>query len=146
MSRQDLIAKASTTIDAPIERVWDALTNPELIKQFMFGTEAVSNWKVGNPIVWKGVWQGKHYEDKGTILKIEPPHFLQYSHFSPLSGAPDLPENYHTLTYELTEKGNNTLIELSQDNNATADDVKHSQEMWQQLLVSLKKVVEEIGN
>jgi len=143
MSRQDLVAKASTTIDAPIERVWDALTNPELIKQFMFGTEAVSDWKVGSPIVWKGVWQGKPYEDKGTILKIEPPHLLQYSHFSPLSGVPDLPENYHTLSYMLTATGDKTLVELSQDNNASDEEVQHSTGMWQQLLISLKKVLEE---
>jgi len=143
MSKQDLIAKASTTIDAHIERVWDALTNPDLIKQFMFGTEAVSDWKVGSPIIWKGVWQGKPYEDKGKILKIEPPHLLRYSHFSPLSGAPDVPENYHTLTYVLTAKGEKTLIELSQDNNASDEEVQHSNGMWQQLLVSLKKVLEE---
>ncbi len=146
MSKQNLIAKASTTIDAPIERVWDALTDPELIKQFMFGTEAVSDWKVGSPIVWKGVWRGKPYEDKGTILKIEPPHLLQYSHFSPLSAVPDLPENYHTLTYMLTAKADKTLVELSQDNNASAEEVQHSTGMWQQLLVSLKKVLEEKGS
>ena len=146
MSKQNLVAKASTTVNAPIERVWDALTNPKLIKQFMFGTEAVSDWKVGSPIVWKGVWQGKPYEDKGTILKIDPPHLLQYSHFSPLSGAPDVPENYHTLTYVLTAKGDKTLVELSQDNNASDEEVQHSRGMWEQLLVSLKKVLEEKGN
>ena len=146
MSKQDLIAKASTTLDAPIERVWEALTNPKLIRQFMFGTEVVSDWKVGNPIVWKGIWQGKSYEDKGTILKIEPPHLLQYSHFSPLSGAPDLPEHYHTLTYVLTTRGAKTLVELSQDNNASDEEVQHSTGMWEQLLVSLKKVLEEKGN
>ena len=146
MSKQDLIAKASTTLDAPIERVWEALTNPKLIKQFMFGTEAVSDWKAGSPIVWKGIWQGKSYEDKGTILKIEPPHLLQYSHFSPLSGVPDLPENYHTLTYVLTTRGAKTLVELSQDNNASDEEVQHSTGMWEQLLVSLKKVLEEKGN
>lgn len=146
MSKQDLIAKASTTLDAPIERVWEALTNPKLIRQFMFGTEAVSDWKAGSPIVWKGIWQGKSYEDKGTILKIEPPHLLQYSHFSPLSGVPDLPENYHTLTYVLTTRGAKTLVELSQDNNASDEEVQHSTGMWEQLLVSLKKVVEEKGN
>lgn len=146
MSKQNLVAKASTTIATPIERVWDALTNPKLIKQFMFGTEAVSDWQVGSPIVWKGVWQGKPYEDKGTILKIDPPHLLQYSHFSPLSGAPDVPENYHTLTYVLTAKSDKTLVELSQDNKASDEEVQHSRGMWEQLLVSLKKVLEEKGN
>src|SRR6476469_1983945 len=143
MTRQDLVDTASTTIDAPIERVWDALTNPELIKQFMFGTEVVSDWKVESPIVWKGVWQGKPYEDKGTILKMEPPHLLRCSHFSPLSGAPDVPESYHTLTYMLTAKDDKTLVELSQDNNSSEEEVQHSTGMWQQLLISLKNVLED---
>ncbi len=146
MTSKGLIAKASTTIDAPVARVWDALTNPEEIKKFMFGTEAVSEWKKGSPIVWKGNWQGKPYEDKGVILDIEPQRRLQYTHFSPLSGAADVPENYHTLTYELSEKGDTTLVTLSQDNNSTEAEVDHSQKMWEGMLASLKKVVEEGQN
>jgi len=60
----------------------------------MFGTNAVSDWKEGSPIVWKGEWMGKKYEDRGVILKLEPGNMIQYSHFSPLTGQPDLPENY----------------------------------------------------
>jgi len=77
---------------------------------------------------------------------VEAPHLLQYSHFSPLSGAPDVPENYHTLTYMLTAKGDKTLVELSQDNNSSDQEVRHSKGMWEQLLVSLKKVLEEKGH
>jgi uncharacterized protein YndB with AHSA1/START domain len=143
MKNEGLIAKASTTIDAPIAKVWDALTNPEVIKQFMFGTEVVSEWKEGSPIVWKGEWKGKPYEDKGVILNIEPQRMLRYSHFSPLSGAPDVPESYHTLTYELSEEGGKTVVVLSQDNNSTEEEREHSQGMWEKMLGSLKNVVEE---
>jgi uncharacterized protein YndB with AHSA1/START domain len=142
MNSEGLIAKASTSIDAPIAKVWDALTNPEVIKQFMFGSEVVSDWKEGSPIVWKGTWEGKPYEDKGVILNIEPLRILRYSHFSPLSGAPDVPENYHTLTYELSEEGDKTLVVLSQDNNSTEEEREHSQEMWEKMLESLKNVLE----
>ena len=71
MENEMYIAKVSTTINAPITKVWDALTNPEIIRQFMFGTEVVSEWSKGSPIVWKGTWEGKPYEDKGVILAIE---------------------------------------------------------------------------
>jgi uncharacterized protein YndB with AHSA1/START domain len=97
-----LVAKASISIDAPIDKVWNALTNPEVIKQYMFGTNVVSDWREGSPIVWKGKWQGTTYEDKGVILKLKPERLIQYSHFSPLSGKLDLPENYHTVTIALT--------------------------------------------
>src|SRR5215204_4964265 len=95
---QQHIANTSVTINAPVARVWAALVDPNQIKQYMFGTEVVTDWKVGSPIIWQGEWQGKAYQDKGTIQKIERDRLLQYSHFSPLSGQPDVPENYHTVS------------------------------------------------
>ena len=79
----DLIARSSIIINVPIAKVWDALVNPTIIKRYMFGTEVVSDWKEGNPILWKGVWKEKPYEDKGVILKIVPEQTLRYTHFSP---------------------------------------------------------------
>jgi len=38
-----------------------------------------------------------------VILKLEPLQTLKYSHFSPLSGLTDKPENYHTVTVELSD-------------------------------------------
>ena len=57
-----LVATASIAITAPVPIVWDVLVNPDLIKQYMFGTTVVSEWKEGGPIVWKGEWQGRTYE------------------------------------------------------------------------------------
>jgi uncharacterized protein YndB with AHSA1/START domain len=139
---RDLIAEASTTIDAPREKVWDALVNPVIIKQYMFGTEVESDWEVGRPIVWKGEWQGKRYEDKGVILQLETARMIQYSHFSPLSGHPDSPENYHTVTIELSDDGTMTLVELSQDNNGNEEAREHSRENWKQMLAALKDHLE----
>ncbi|MCC9076094.1 SRPBCC domain-containing protein [Litorilinea aerophila] len=136
---KNLIARASITINAPVERVWGALVNPEAIKQFMFGTHVVTDWREGSPITWKGEWQGKSYEDKGVILRFEPPRVLQYSHFSPLSGLPDKPENYHTVTIELSNEGNQTHVLLSQDNNATEEAREHSERNWEMMLAALKK-------
>src|SRR6476660_2233383 len=102
------IATAKTTIAAPVAKVWEALTNPALIKEYLYGSEVVSDWQVGSPIVYKGEWQGKPYEDKGTILEIEPNKLLKSTHYSPLSGAEDKPENYHTLTYTLSEADGKT--------------------------------------
>jgi uncharacterized protein YndB with AHSA1/START domain len=139
----DLIAKASTTIAAPAKKVWDALTTPETIKRYMFGTTVVSDFKEGSPIVWKGEWEGKKYEDKGVILQVKPTRLIQYSHFSPLSGLPDKPENYHTVTIELSADGARTRVSLSQDNNATEQAREHSTKNWETMLTSLKKVIEE---
>lgn len=138
-----LIAKASIRINSPYEKVWEALVNPDLVKQYMFGTTVVSDWNEGSPIVWKGEWQGKPYEDKGTILKLEKGRILQYSHFSPLAGKPDLPENYHTVTIELSTDGAQTIVSLSQDNNTTEEAREHSEKNWQMMLEGLKKLLEK---
>jgi uncharacterized protein YndB with AHSA1/START domain len=139
----DLIAKASISIDAPRQKVWEALVNPEAIHQFMFGTHVVSDFREGSPIIWKGEWQGRPYEDKGTILKLQPWLLLQYSHFSPLSGLPDLPENYHTVTIRLSMVGDQTVVSLAQDHNANEEERMHSEENWKMMLMSLKKYVEQ---
>ena len=139
---QDLIARATTTINAPKSEVWAALVTPAAIKQYMFGSDVVSEWKEGSPITWKGEWQGKRYEDKGVILQLKRGRTLQYSHFSPLSGLPDKPENYHTVTIELSEFGSATHVVLTQDNNATDDARAHSEKNWKMMLGGLKKYVE----
>ncbi|MFZ0589219.1 MAG: SRPBCC domain-containing protein [Bryobacteraceae bacterium] len=138
-----LIAKAEISIDAPIAKVWDALVNPETIKQYMFGTNVTSDWKEGSPIIWKGEWQGKTYEDKGVILRLVPRQIIQYSHFSPLSGLPEVPENYHTVQIAVSEKGTQTFLSLSQDNNPTEKSREHSEKNWTMMLESLKKLLEQ---
>jgi uncharacterized protein YndB with AHSA1/START domain len=140
---KNLIAKASTTINAPVAKVWDALVNPKLIKQYMFGTNVVSDWKEGSPIVWKGEWEGKAYEDKGKILEMQPERLLRYSHFSPLSGLPEKPENYHTVSIELSGKGAQTVVSLSQDNNPTEKAREDSEKNWGTMLAGLKKLLEK---
>jgi len=143
-AERGLVARASISINAPVERVWNALITPKLIKRYMFGTEVVSEWKEGSQIVWKGEWQGKSYEDKGVILRLKSNNLIQYSHFSPLSGEPDLPENYHTVTIKLTRDDRKTVVSLSQDKNATEDSRKHSEQNWKIMLEELKKLLENI--
>ena len=139
---QALIANASIIIDGPTDKVWDALVNPAAINQYMFGTNVATDWREGSPITWSGEWQGKSYEDKGVILKFEPRRAIQYTHFSPLSGLPDQPENYHTVNIELTDDGIQTHVSLTQDNNSTDQAREHSEKNWGMMLTALKKFVE----
>ncbi len=137
-----IVAHASTVIDAPIDKVWDALVNPGTIKQYMFGTHVISEWKEGRPIIWKGEWEGKSYEDKGVILRLQPERLLQFSHFSPLSGLPDMPANYHTVTITLAHHPPRTHVSLSQDNNPSEQSREHSEKNWGMMLTSLKTLLE----
>lgn len=138
------LAKASIVIEAPRTRVWKALVEPEMIKQYMFGTTVVSDWKKGSPIIWNGEWEGKPYEDKGIILEIKPEKVLQYSHFSPLSGLKDEPKNHHIVTIALTKRGDKTEVSLAQENNENEETRKYAEENWKMMLSNLKKLTETV--
>ncbi len=134
----------SVTIDAPRAKVWDALTNPLKVKQYMHGTTMSTDWKVGSPITWTGEWQGQSYEDKGTVLAVEPERLLKTTHWSPMGGSQDEPENYHTITYELAEQGGKTILALTQDNNATQEEAdKMAENNWGPMLQGLKETAEK---
>ena len=142
---EDRIARAEIDIEAPSDAVWRALVDPAAIQQYMFGTTVNSEWREGAPITWKGEWQGKAYEDKGVILALDRGRRLRYSHFSPLSGEADRPENYHTVTIDLRAEEKRTHVSLTQDHNATEDARAHSEKNWQTMLAGLKKFVESKG-
>lgn len=142
MISRDYVATTSVDIGGSPDEVWEALIDPDRIEQYMFGARVETDWEVGSPIVWRGEWNEKSYEDTGKILAFEPPRRLSYSHYSPLSGEPDLPENHHTVTIELTPSDDATSVTLTQDNNDTEQARDHSQENWERMLGGLKAHVE----
>ena len=102
-----------------------------------------SEWKKGSPIVFRGVWEGKPYEDKGTILDIDPPNFIRYSYWSNFSGTPDIPENYANITYSLKPDGEQTQLDVTQDGVANEEARAHSEKNWTGVLDGLKKLLEK---
>jgi len=137
-------AIATVTVDAPRSAVWDALTNPAKVKRYMHGTNLSTDWKVGSPIAWRGEWKGQPYEDKGKVLQIEPPRLLEFTHWSPMGGSEDRPENYHTVRCELAQEGATTILTLTQDNNPTQEDAdKMAADNWGPMLEGLKQTAEQ---
>jgi uncharacterized protein YndB with AHSA1/START domain len=136
------VATAETDIRAPRSKVWRALTDPDQIREYMFGSVVETDWRPGSRITWKGEYEGKKYEDRGEILEVDPEHRLKLTHFSPMSGDEDAPENYHTLVYELEESDGKTHVSLSQDNNKSEEAAEHSRANWEKMLSGLKEVVE----
>jgi uncharacterized protein YndB with AHSA1/START domain len=142
--KKDFDAKKTLHIHAPIPAVWEALTRPELIRQYMHGTTAKSDWQVGSPITWTGEYNGKAYEDKGVILAFEPQKRISYTHWSSMGGSQDKPENYHTVTFELTEEHGHTSLALTQSNNPSQEEAdKMAENNWGPILQGLKSVVEK---
>lgn len=134
----------SKEVNATPAQVWRAFTEPALIKEYMFGTDTTSDWKKGSSITYKGVWQGKSYEDKGTIIDIVPEKLLHTTYYSPLSGKEDKPENYANVIEEIKQENGKTIVSITQDNIENEEGVAHMRENWNMVLDGLKKTVESL--
>jgi len=135
------------SIGAPPDEVWAALTTPKALKAFFFGAEVITDWVVGHQIRFRGEWKGKTYEDKGTILAFEPGRRLAYSHWSPMSGDADIPENFHYVWFDLHPSGNGTRVELRQSHTPggrqpSAAARAEFTNNWTRVLAGLKETVE----
>ncbi len=142
MTTTNLIARTELTLNASADEVWNALTNPALVKKYMMGAEVKSDWKVGSPLVYTGEYKGKRFEEKGVIKRIEPKKLLEATHFSTTSGKEDKPENYSLVTWELEEHGKTTVVSVSQDGIATEKGVEGSKANWTTVLKGVKATVE----
>lgn len=136
-------AQAATTINAPAAAVWDALINPNLIKQYMFGTIAASDWKMGSTVTYRGEWEGKPYEDRGVILEMEPEKRIVMDYSSSFSGGTEDPKSHRIITYTLESTGDQTVLTVVQDNNPDAAATEESTRNWQYILGGLKKLLEK---
>jgi len=148
---QPLLIENKIIINASADKVWDALINPEQTKKYMFGCETISDWKKGSPLIWKMIHEGKDFIPvKGHIVEIEPNKLLSYTVIDPHNpNIPDIPENYLTVTYTLSETNNQTLLTVTQGNyNTVADGEKRYKESynngegWNPILVQIKALVE----
>ncbi|HVK29693.1 MAG TPA: SRPBCC domain-containing protein [Nocardioides sp.] len=134
-------ATVDVDISASPHQVWQALTEPEQIRSYMFGAEVETSWQPGDPIVWRGEYDGRPFEDRGEVLEVEPDQRLVLTHFSPLTGRPDAPENYHRVSWALDESGDHTRVALEQ--TLVADETaEQAEENWTNVLRQLKEHVE----
>ncbi|MGJ4845765.1 SRPBCC family protein [Leifsonia sp. Le1] len=135
-------AEATILIHADRDAVWHAITDPDLIAQYLYGTRVESEWTVGSPIVYRGEWEGKPYEDHGTILEFVPGERLVSSYYSPLSGKPDVPESYQDVAYTLGSDGDDTRVTITQSGCADRAEADRMSTNWASTLEGLRAVVE----
>ena len=140
---QELIIRKSISIAAPIEKVWEALTNPTLTPKYMYGCAIESGWNLGDEVLWK---MGGKVIVKGHVLGIDPGKYLEYTTFDPNVGLKDIPANNINVTYTLTNQDGATLLEVTQGDFAEAENGQKRYEDsvggWDQVLQTLKTLVE----
>lgn len=139
----DRVIKESIVINAEVAKVWDALVNKEIIKQYMFGTETTSDWTKGSAISFTGEYNGTQYKDGGKILEIEPNKILSYTYWSSMSGLADVPENYAVVTFMLDNVDDGIELTVEQSKIPTESMYENSKNHWGFVLKNIKNIVEE---
>jgi uncharacterized protein YndB with AHSA1/START domain len=141
---EPFVARVSLTINAARAKVWDALIDPEKIKQYILASDVVSEWREGSSIVWKSEFQGKPFEIRGTILRLEPERLLEFDQSRPIFRASQAvrESDYHRVTIELSDEGAQTRLSLIEHGNATERELAHSQGGWQLALGNMKALLE----
>jgi len=122
--------------------VWEALTKPELVQKYFFGTLLTTDWSIGSSITFRGVWEGKAYEDLGTVRSFDPPRTLSYDYWSNFSGIEDKPELRQLISYELADEEGGVRVTIRQSNVDTQERADHSAKNWQTVLDGLKSLAE----
>ncbi len=140
-----LSLKVSKTviINTGIKRVWFILTDPDHIKQYLYGTETITTWKPGSEIIFQGVYNDQAYKDKGRIIEFTPETRIVYTYWSAFSGVEDKAENYSVITYTLKDLGSDqTEFTWTQEGFASEEGYKHSENGMYEFLQAIKKIAE----
>ena len=142
------ISRSSVIIKTIKSKVWKAITDPDLVKQWQYGSQLFTDWKVGSDIVFRTEWEGQIFEQHGKILEIQENEYVIYDLFAPRPGLEDKPENYFIMKYILKARGNETELEIIQDDNRNIegqdDSTQETEEAENSVLNELKKVAEKI--
>lgn len=143
-ANNNFLIEKSIIIKATPSKIWNALTNGELTKKYMFGYEVKSDWNVGSSIVWILKKEGKDYSRRGKVLQAEPNKILKFSDFNPNAGEENIESNYAIVKYELLPlKGNQTKLQVTDDYAKNEKKYEESQQFWKDVLPKLKKILEE---
>jgi uncharacterized protein YndB with AHSA1/START domain len=142
MQRQKAFFTTDISINAPIQKIWEALTVSSFISQYI-GTSVDSDWREGSKITYRDEWEGKVYESKGVILEVKPPHLLKQRFLSELSRLEDKPENYQIITASLTERDGAVVAAITVENVRDEFFQQRTPEIWGELLSALKDITEK---
>ncbi len=138
-----LKSESSILINSPISSVWETLTDPAKIKLWLFGTDTVTDWKPGSPVIFQGDYNGTSYKDKGVVVDNQEGKLLSYTYWSGFSGLEDIPENYSLVSFMLAANGDSAMLTISQQGFQDENSMNHSQTNWQSVLDLLKDVAEK---
>jgi hypothetical protein len=134
---------SAVTINAPIAKIWEALTQPELVKKWQLGSDLLTDWKVGSEIRFKNDVEGQILEQWGRVLEFTPYEIIKYTLFVPAPDLKDSPENYFTMSYVLSQNSDSVHLLINQEDNrpGSVQDEPNGEE--NEVLNALKELLED---
>jgi uncharacterized protein YndB with AHSA1/START domain len=139
------VSTSTISIAAPREVVWSAVTEPEHVRRWQYNSDLTTDWIVGHPIRFSAEWQGQNFAQWGTVLEFDAPKRLRYSLFAPRPGMEDRPENYFTMTYELTDVDGGTRVAFIHEDPREIDGIENNVDEEDPVLMALRDVAEAIA-
>jgi uncharacterized protein YndB with AHSA1/START domain len=137
----------TTTIKARAEKVWDAITNPDKIEQYMFGSRTDTDWKPGSKSNFYIEQDDKQITIvKGEVIRNIPQKLLEHTLFPNDNKLNDTLENYILITYQLEEHDGETDLTITQKGFKYVEEGLQryidTQKGWKIALPKLKEVAE----
>jgi uncharacterized protein YndB with AHSA1/START domain len=122
------------------EKLWHALVNPELTRQYWAGTWQESEWEVGAS--WRIMIPDGRIADSGKIIEIDPPRRLVLTWRNEF--RPELhKEGYSRLTYQLEQQGDMVKFALTHEIDwPESKFIEAVSSGWPAILSSLKSLLE----
>ena len=141
---KNLQSSHSIVIKSSPQMVWEALTNPEKIALYLYGTKTETDWKIGSPIMFSGTYNEMTYSDKGLVIANVPYSLLAYEYWSQFSELEDIPENYCEVSYHIHDNDDDTVKFTWQSVGfKNEESLEHNKSGMPAMLELIKKIVEE---
>lgn len=137
----------SIFIEASPEEVWDTLTNPDKIRQYMYGAWTDTDWQPGSPIDYYILKDGQEIKVvTGKVLEVTAPGYIAHTLFPVGWPIEDIPENYLHCHYRLEPTDNGTTLTVRQNDFSTIalGEKRYNDSVmgWSVVLPKLKHVTE----
>src|SRR5262245_37788038 len=111
-----------TYIASTPEKVWNALTDPDLTQQYWSGTRIESDWKVGSKVIYRRAGQ---ITDEHLVLEVEPGRRLSHT-FHPVSVEDFRDEPPSRVTFEIEAGGQVVRLAVTHDEFQEESEVYHA--------------------
>jgi len=124
------------------EKLWQALTDSEMTKQYFFGTAVETSWKPGTP--FNRVRNGSHILE-GEVVEVDPPRQLVHTFIfnEPNPADQDPPSR---VTWNIEQMGEECKLTVTHEHyNGESETYKGTLTGWNSILSSLKTLLETGG-